>query len=74
MPTKCSIAHGADFRLYSDVFDEGHVFLRLDSAAFAATPGGATAQIPLHIWEFLRSFPGTVNGRTSKRCWRGSSR
>lgn len=58
MSTKCSIAHGADFHLYSDCFDEAHVFLRLDNAEFEATQGGVTVKVPLHIWEFLRSFPG----------------
>ena len=58
MSTKISIAHGADFHLYSESFDEEHVFLRLDNAYYQASPGSVTVEIPLHVWEHLRSFPG----------------
>lgn len=58
MSTKCSIAHGADFHLYSDSFDEEHVFLELDNVGYKVTPGCVTVEIPLHVWEYLRSFPG----------------
>ena len=58
MSTKCSIAHGTGFHLYNDSFDDEHVFLQLDKADFKATPEGVTVKLPLHVWEYLRSFPG----------------
>ena len=66
MSTKCSIAHGPDFHLYSESFDEEHVFLCLDNVEFEATRDGMTVKIPLHIWEFLRSFPGADLSYASK--------
>lgn len=66
MSTKCSIAHGPDFHLYSESFDDEHVFLRLDNVEFEATRDGMTVKIPLHIWEFLRSFPGANLSDASK--------
>lgn len=58
MSTKCSIAHGDGFHLYNDCLDEEHVFMRLDKTYFEATPDGVTVKLPLHVWEYLRSFPG----------------
>lgn len=66
MSTKCSIAHGPDFHLYSESFDEEHVFLRLGNVEFEATRDGVAIKIPLHIWEFLRSFPGADLSYASK--------
>lgn len=66
MSTKCSMAHGPDFHLYNESFDEEHVFLRLNNVEFEATGDGVTVKIPLHIWEFLRSFPGADFSDASK--------
>lgn len=58
MSTKCSIAHGTGFHLYNEVFDDEHVFLQLDKADFEATPDSVMVKLPLHVWEYIRSFPG----------------
>jgi len=58
MSTKCSIAHGKGFHLYNEVFDDEHVFLQLDKADFKATPESVRIKLPLHVWEYIRSFPG----------------
>lgn len=58
MSTKCSIAHGTSFHLYNEVFDDEHVFLQLDKADFEATPDSVMVKVPLHVWEYIRSFPG----------------
>lgn len=58
MSSKYSVAQGDDFQLYSDVNDEGHVFLRVDNTFFEASPRGVTVRLPLHVWEYLRAFPG----------------
>lgn len=58
MSTKCSIAHGTGFHLYNEVFDEKHVFLQLDKADFEDTPDRLMVKRPLHVWEYIRCFPG----------------
>lgn len=58
MSTKHTIAHGEDFHLYRDAFEDGHVFLRIDNGLFEASPDGVTVRLPLHVWEYLRTFPG----------------
>lgn len=58
MSTKCSIAHGTGFHLYNEVFDEKHVFLQLENANFEVTPDRVMVKLPLHVWEYIRSFPG----------------
>lgn len=58
MSTKCSIAHGTGFHLYNEVFDEKHVFLQLDKADFEVTPDRVMVKLPLHVWEYIRGFPG----------------
>lgn len=58
MSTKCSIAHGTGFHLYNEVFDDEHVFLQLDKADFEATPDSVMIKVPLHVWEYIRSYPG----------------
>jgi hypothetical protein len=58
MSTKSSIAYGEDFHLYQDLFDEEHVCLRLEHVEFEAARDAVTVKIPLHVWEFLRSYPG----------------
>lgn len=58
MSTKCSIAHGTGFHLYNEVFDDEHVFLQLDKADFEAMPDSVMVKVPLHVWEYIRCFPG----------------
>lgn len=58
MSTKCSIAHGIGFHLYNDSFDDEHVFLQLHHSNFTVTPDSLVVKIPLHVWEYLRGFPG----------------
>ena len=58
MSTKCSIAHGTGFHLYNEVFDDEHVFLQLDNADFEVTPDRVMVKLPLHVWEYIRCFPG----------------
>lgn len=33
------------------------MFLQLDYADFKVMPSSVTAKIPMHVWEYLRSFP-----------------
>jgi len=66
MSTKCSIAHGDNFHLYQDLLDEEHVCLRLEHVEFSASPDELTVKIPLHLWEFLRSFPGADLSEANK--------
>lgn len=59
MSTKCSIAHGDDFHLYNECFDEDGVYLELDgSPKFEVSPGSVMVRIPAHVWEAIRTFPG----------------
>lgn len=58
MSTKCSITHVADFHLYNDLLDDEHVFLQLERVDFEVASGSVTVRIPVHIWEYLRRFPG----------------
>ena len=51
MPTKCSIAHGPDFLLYSESFDEEHVFLHLDNVKFEAFLDGLPEGGRSHLQE-----------------------
>jgi hypothetical protein len=66
MSTKCSIAHGDSFHLYQDLLDEEHVCLRLGHVDFQASRDEVTVKIPLHLWEFLRSYPGADLSEANK--------
>lgn len=66
MSTKCSIAHGDNFHLYQDLLDDEHVCLRLGHVDFEASRDEVTVKIPLHLWEFLRSFPGADLSEANK--------
>lgn len=57
MSTKINVAHGDWGHLYTDCFDEEHVYLELRGIHFEATPDGVTLQIPLPLWGFLRRRP-----------------
>ena len=66
MSTKCSIAYGDNFHLYQDLLDERHVHLHLRQVEFEASGDELTVKIPLHLWEFLRSFPGADLSEAAK--------
>lgn len=58
MSTKSTIAWSEDFHLYREVFDDDHVYLRLDTTHFEAGYGRVTVPIPIHIWETIRHLGG----------------
>ena len=57
MSTKSSLAWAEEFHLYTDYREPGKVFLRLDGTAFEATNQSVTVQMPVALWEFLRTQP-----------------
>lgn len=61
MSSKSSLSYGPDFYLYTDLFDEGKVFLELSNAEFEATRNRVTVAIPLPVWETIRlKSPGSL--------------
>ncbi len=58
MSTKSSIAHGTNFHLYHEVLDEDYVYLELEGVQFEASYNRVMVPIPVHIWEFIRQYPG----------------
>ncbi len=57
MSTKSTIAYGEKFHLYTDCFDEEHVWLQLDQPIeFEANQHAVTVRLPLALWEYLRTF------------------
>lgn len=58
MSTKSTIAWSEDFHFYREVFDDDHVYLRLDTTHFEAGYGRVTIPIPIHIWETIRHLGG----------------
>jgi hypothetical protein len=52
--SKSTIAHGPDFHLYAETFDEDFVHLQLTGANFEASAGEVTVAIPVVVWEVLR--------------------
>ncbi len=59
MSTKHTIAYASDkFHFYRECFDEEHVYLELDNTNFKATKNRVMLQIPLSIWETIRSYGG----------------
>lgn len=57
MSTKCSLAWGEKFHTYTDCLDDHpFVYVQLDGAEFQVSPGSATIQIPLPIWEYIRTY------------------
>ena len=54
MSTKSSIAHGSNFHLYSEIFDDAHVYLELEGVKFEASECGVKVAIPLPVWEAIR--------------------
>jgi hypothetical protein len=58
MSTKATIAHGPNFHLYHEAFDEDHVYLELEGAQFEAGYNRVMVPIPVHIWEVIRHYSG----------------
>jgi hypothetical protein len=57
MSTKCSLAYGDKFHLYTDCLDQHtSVYLQLDTAEFEASQSHVTVRIPLAIWEYVRLY------------------
>ena len=66
MSTKSSIAYGVNFHLYHEVFDEDLVYLELEGVQFEASYNRVLVPIPVHIWEFIRQYPGVDLGWVDK--------
>jgi len=58
MSTKITIAHGRNFHLYQEAFDEDHVHLELEGIKFEASYNRVMVPIPVHVWEVIRRYPG----------------
>src|ERR671923_711816 len=58
MSTKSTIAHGRNFHLYHEAFDEDYVYLELEGAKFEASYNRVMVPIPVHVWEVIRHYPG----------------
>jgi hypothetical protein len=58
MSTKSTIASSDNFHFYHEVFDDDHVYLRLDTTHFEAGYGSVMVRIPIHIWETIRHLAG----------------
>ncbi len=57
MSTKNSLAHGPNFHLYREAFDENNVYLELEGTQFEASYNRVLLPIPIHIWELIRCYP-----------------
>jgi hypothetical protein len=58
MSTKSTIAYGTNFHLYHETLDEDYVYLELEGVRFEAGYNRLMVPIPMHIWEFIRHYPG----------------
>lgn len=56
MSTKCTLAHGKDFHLFEECFEEDAVYLELEKAEFEASNHSIRVRIPIDIWEIIRKF------------------
>ena len=56
MSTRATLASGLDFYLFEELFDEEHVYFELEGTEFEAAPGSVRVQIPLPIWEVIRTY------------------
>ena len=73
MSTKSTIASSDNFHFYHEVFDDDHVYLRLDTTHFEAGYGSVMVRIPIHIWETIRHLAGVEFDLVDKqRCDSGS--
>src|SRR5437016_35336 len=58
MSTKSTIAHGDDFHLYHEIFEDDFVYLELEGVEFRATRDRVMVPIPLAVWEVIRKRGG----------------
>lgn len=58
MSTKATLAYGDKFHLYLECLDDENVYLELEASEYEAHPGSITVQIPLPIWEVIRTYQG----------------
>jgi len=58
MSTKSTVAHGPNFHLYQEAFDDDHIYLELEGVQFEAAYNRVMVPIPVHIWEVIRTYPG----------------
>lgn len=58
MSTKSTLAHGPNFHLYNEVFDDENVYLSLEKVHFEVDPDHVVISIPIHVWEVIRKFDG----------------
>lgn len=58
MSTKSSLAHGPNFHLYAEMFDDNNVYLELENVHFEAAHNRVVVPIPVQVWEFIRRYPG----------------
>lgn len=58
MSTKSTIAHGRNFHLYHEAYDEDYVYLEVEGTKFEASYNRVMVPIPVHIWEVIRHYPG----------------
>jgi hypothetical protein len=47
--TKLTLAHGKNFRIYDEIFEEGAIYLELQHCEFEATHEGITVRLPLDV-------------------------
>jgi len=66
MSTKSTIAHGPNFHLYNEAFEQDCVYLTLDKTDFEATPDSITVAIPVVVWEVIRQSAGADLSWASK--------
>lgn len=57
MSTKCSLAWGDKFHVYTDCVEK-HAFVHVEiaGAEFDASPGQVTVRIPVPLWEHIRAY------------------
>jgi hypothetical protein len=58
MSTKATVAYGANFHLYQEVFDNHYIYLELYGVQYEASYNRVMIPIPLHIWEVIRQYSG----------------
>ncbi len=58
MSTRSTIAHGPNFHLYHEMLDDSYVYLELEGVHFEAGYNRVMVPIPIHVWEFIRTYSG----------------
>ncbi|MDQ8183949.1 hypothetical protein [Pelagicoccus sp. SDUM812002] len=56
MSIKDPIAHGENFYLYKECFSDDFVYLELEGCGFEASNNKVKVEIPIEVWEFIRSM------------------